>query len=155
MRHLASNHSLTDGLLNTRFTKEQVAFIEALKLPRQLEVSVATKNDTLYVETHEERWVIRRLGSEIIYNFNVDDVHLNKLLKFIMVRYIQHHAAPMSSSRFSSLKSEFKTLDMISDELIIRRLEVLAEQNNSSRYFPLKSSTKTLFRIAFPGFVVA
>ncbi|WP_282177345.1 hypothetical protein [Vibrio nereis] len=152
MQHLADNQARINNVGSAPFTPEQIAFIDALKLPPQMKITIAAVADTPYVDTQEDRWVFKRLSAVYTYNFSNMDFYKKKLLKFLAIKYCEIHVSPMAEIQFHQLKKEILAFEQFSDTVLIKALEQLAEMNKYHRYYQLKSATKSLFRANFPEF---
>lgn len=128
-----------------------MSFIDHLELPRIMEIKQASSFDTPYVDTTDDNWVFKRLGTTHEYNLKLQSFHHTKLLKFILCKYNDTHMSPMHGTRYGVIKTLIKS-DFLSSDNLIDKLEKLAYSNQSSAYFSIKSVVAILYRNNFPGF---
>ena len=149
------SHRMSEGPLPPPLQDEQKAFIKLLKIPLIMEIPSNSIFDQRFVHTTAERWVFKRLGVKYVYTFNIRCIYLNKLLKYVTIKYAYEHSAPMTANLFLCVK-KFLSSNKLNDNVSLNNLEKEAMHNNADvqGYYAVKSVIRSLFRIGFPGFEI-
>ena len=155
MKMINVSHRMSEGPLPSPLQDEQKVFIKLLKIPLIMEIPSNSIFDQRFVHTTAERWEFKRLGIKHVYKFNIRCTYLNKLLKYVTIKYACEHSAPMTDYLFCCVK-KFLSSSELNDNASLNILEKEAMRNNPdvNGHYVIKSVIRSLFRIGFPGFEI-
>ncbi|ALS33046.1 hypothetical protein PTRA_a1903 [Pseudoalteromonas translucida KMM 520] len=149
------SHRMSVGPLPPLLHDEQKAFIKLLNIPLIMKIPSNSKFDQKFVHTTGERWEFKRLGVKHVYIFNIGCIYLNKLLKYVTIKYAYEHSAPLTDTLFHCVR-RFLSSSELNDNASLNNLEKEAMCNNADvqAHYVVKSVIRSLFRIGFPGFEI-
>lgn len=143
-----SNESNNDDTKSEKlnYTKNQEAILNRFVIPDKLYIRSASEFDDKWISPINSRWEFRFSGENVVLDFG-KNIHLKKhdfygqkLIKLILIKYINEHSAARIDSLAFALAETLSSLNTLSHETVILYLQDKVDEGKF--YFVLYSLRK-------------
>ena len=140
------------------FYDEDIALIDLLKLPEIIRFYRAEKFDSKFISSNDEIWVFMYSGRKNKLNFTKFNIYEKKLIKFILIYYIQINTPANIEKLMFTLGEIFKLLKNNKIKFSYKNCKTIlinfAKDDQYQQYYHCKFLIKLMFIEGFSNFEI-
>jgi len=145
------NEMLTE---ETVFSNEQLDFINEIKLPKIVRFIRADKFDDKFLNASKDVWDFKYSGNRERISFKDMNYVDEKIIKFILIKYIYKNSPSHLGNSFRNIKKFFKYISDFEKIVDFKETKKLLTDSvdDGQLYFSIKFMITTFILEGFPGF---
>lgn len=138
------------------FSNKQLGFIDEIRLPKVIRFIRADKFDDKFLNPSKGIWEFKYSGNREKISFKDMNYVEVKIIKFILIKYINKNSPSHLGNRFRNIRKFFKYLSDTERSINFKESKniLINSVDDSQYYFSIKFIITTFILEGFPGFSI-